>query len=326
MSRELQVVVQQTPGTISWNFEELKAGLAEKMKAYENLVYTEENLSVAKQDVAMLRKLRKSVEDRRKEIKNKCLEPYGIIEDQAKQLTGLIDQPIKNISEQVCQYEEDRRAKKKEKIMMFMSKAFADLDPVIAKRLQFKIYDKRWENKTITDDEWLNAVNDALKATEADLEAIGGIEPEFQQTCLEVYKQNLALNEALSKANELRKQQEMIREQERRRAEEEARRRALKEAEKQESQRKIPESPSVVSFADVNKHRGDGEKTEHEAATVPQSNVHAEETARIVEPVQTQDGEYWIYFKGDIQQLRKVLGYIKYVGAECKVKRNVVNG
>ena len=34
--KELQVVAQQTPGTIDWNFEELKERLSEEMKRYES--------------------------------------------------------------------------------------------------------------------------------------------------------------------------------------------------------------------------------------------------------------------------------------------------
>ena len=91
MGEKFEVVVQQKVGVIEWNFEQLKAALAEKMKEYEGLVYTEDNVKVAKTDIADLRKLKKEISDRRIEIKNRCLEPYEVIEKQAAELTDLID-------------------------------------------------------------------------------------------------------------------------------------------------------------------------------------------------------------------------------------------
>ena len=71
--KELQVVAQQTPGTIDWNFEELKERLSEEMKRYEKIVYTDENIKEAKSDIAGLRKLQKEVNDRKIEIKKTWL-------------------------------------------------------------------------------------------------------------------------------------------------------------------------------------------------------------------------------------------------------------
>lgn len=351
MSKELQVIVQQTPGTIHWNFEELKAGLAEKMKDYKNIVYTEDTVTAAKQDVAMLRKLKKSVEDRRKEIKNKCLEPYSVIEDQAKQLTGLIDEPIKSIAEQIDAYETRRREAKKEAIMKYMTEAFKELDPLIAKRLQFKVYDSRWENKGCSDGEWQGAVNEAAKNTQGDINVLNGIEEEFRQTCMDVYATNLVLNEALQKANELRRQKEMILERERQRQEALKRQKEAEERRKAEEQARAEERARAEAQARAEaKARADAERlkantaqeaqtaakvtpfpqaansrpmqteSQHEAVRMPQT-----QTAQQVEPQKNAEGRYTIIFSGNQEQLKKVLGYIKWIGASGEVLRNAVD-
>lgn len=339
MSKELQVIVQQTPGTIHWNFEELKAGLAEKMKDYKNIVYTEDTVTAAKQDVAMLRKLKKSVEDRRKEIKNKCLEPYSVIEDQAKQLTGLIDEPIKSIAEQIDAYETRRREAKKEAIMKYMTEAFKELDPLIAKRLQFKVYDSRWENKGCSDGEWQGVVNEAAKNTQGDINVLNGIEEEFRQTCMEIYSRNLILNEALQKANELRRQKEMILErerqrqealkrqkeaEERRKAEEQARAEAQARADaerlKANTVQEAQTAAKVTPFPQVVNSRSTQMESQHEAARMPQA-----QPTQQVEPQKDAEEKYTIIFSGNMEQLRKVLGYIKYIGASGEVLRNAVD-
>lgn len=345
MSKELQVIVQQTPGTIHWNFEELKAGLAEKMKDYKNIVYTEDTVTAAKQDVAMLRKLKKSVEDRRKEIKNKCLEPYSVIEDQAKQLTGLIDEPIKSIAEQIDAYETRRREAKKEAIMKYMTEAFKELDPLIAKRLQFKVYDSRWENKGCSDGEWQGVVNEAAKNTQGDINVLNGVEEEFRQTCMEIYSRNLILNEALQKANELRRQKEMILERERQRQEALKRQKEAEERRKAEEQARAEEraraeaqaradaerlkantvqeaqtAAKVTPFPQVVNSRPMQTESQHEAVLMPQA-----QTVQQVEPQKNAEGRYTIIFSGNQEQLKKVLGYIKWIGAQGEVLRNAVD-
>ena len=74
--KELEVTVQQTPGVIHWNYEEIKAQLSEEMDERGTRLYTDENMPDARKDLAYLRNLKKQVNDRKKEIKNKCLEPY----------------------------------------------------------------------------------------------------------------------------------------------------------------------------------------------------------------------------------------------------------
>ena len=114
---ELQVVVKQQVGKINWNFEELKTALAAEMEKYTGIVYDDDSIADAKNTVAYLRKLKDSVEERRKEVKKECLKPYDDMEKQVKELTQLIDEPINTIAKQVKDYEEEQRKKKKEEIL-----------------------------------------------------------------------------------------------------------------------------------------------------------------------------------------------------------------
>ena len=98
---EISVVVNQVPGEVSWNFQEVKDRLETALSEYQGMVYTDDTIKTAKSDVANLRALAKTIEDRRKEVKEKCLEPYSVIEKQAKELVALIEKPIAAINEQV---------------------------------------------------------------------------------------------------------------------------------------------------------------------------------------------------------------------------------
>lgn len=166
---ELQVVVKQEVGKINWNFEELKTALATEMKKYTGIVFDDDSIADAKKTVAYLRKLKESVEDRRKDVKKKCLEPYNEMEKQAKELTQLIDEPINTIAKQVKDYEEEQKKKKKEEILAYMAEVFAELPETVASKLKSKIYDSKWENKSTTKKTWQDAVNTAFENTKGDL-------------------------------------------------------------------------------------------------------------------------------------------------------------
>lgn len=220
---ELQVNVTQKPGAVQWNFEELVNTLQAQMQQYEDMVYTEDTVKDAKADVAALRKLRGEVESRRKEIRNKCLEPYGVIEEQAKILTGMIDKPIAKISEQVEEYTEKRKQEKKEEILTFMRDTFADLPDNVSAKLRFKVHDPKWENATATKKAYKDAITSAYQATKSDLAILEGIDPDYKEAAMQAYIKDLSLQDAMAKAQELQKQKEIVLENERRRKAEQER-------------------------------------------------------------------------------------------------------
>ncbi len=76
---------------ILWNNEELKAAIAEKVKDYKTIAYTEDSLKDMKADRADLNKLKKAFEDERKRVKKICMEPYTKFEQQVKEITAVVD-------------------------------------------------------------------------------------------------------------------------------------------------------------------------------------------------------------------------------------------
>ena len=325
---ELQVVVNQEVGKINWNFEELKTALAMEMERYKGLSYDDSSVSEAKKDVAYLRKLKSSVEDRRKEIKSKCLEPYEALEKQAKELTRLIDEPINLIDKKVKGYEEEQRKKKKEEILAYMTKAFAGIPEILIVNLTNKVYDSRWENKSTTKKSWQEVINAAAESTRGDLSILDGIEEEFRDTASEVYSKNLVLSEALSKVQELRRQKEMILERERKRREAEEARKREEEAEKTSMAIKEATDAIVGAIPKVNER---GEVVESEPTTpigkaIKDSlnkgaqemlNAYAEEDRKEQQPAEERK-ILPLQIVGTEEQINKILAYIRFVGAECR--------
>ncbi len=86
---------------ISWNHEEIKKEVTEKVSYYTNLVYTDEQIKEAKADRAKLNKFANVLDDKRKEIKKQCLAPYNDFEEKIKEIVAVVMEQIGMIDKQV---------------------------------------------------------------------------------------------------------------------------------------------------------------------------------------------------------------------------------
>lgn len=327
---ELQVTVQQTPGEISWNFEDLKAALKQEMDNYSGLVYTDDTIPVAKKDVAALRKLRTLVEDRRKEIKNKCLEPYEIIEAQANELTSLIDKPINLIAGQVKEYETAQKEKKKADIIAYMTEKFKDFPADVAQKAKFKVYDSRWLNSTYKEKDWKAAVDACAEEVKKCLALLANTEEEFRAEAMKTYAFNLDFSEAVARVQELQAQKERILAAERRR-QEEAERRAREEAERRAAaeerariaaEAKAQEPKQQENGSIVQESKKDARYTTTgepiradviEAGTLPFAEVD-----QVYIPAEEKgDGATILKVYGTPEEVQKILEYCGFLGVRC---------
>ena len=211
---------------IQWNNEELKAEIAEKMRDYTGLVFTEDTIKDAKKDRAALNKLRTAFEDERKRIKRQCMAPYEQFETQVKELIALIDEPIRLIDAQIKEVEEQKKAQKRKDIEeLFDSigfQLFVTLD---------KIWDDKWLNATVS----MSRIEEQMKSRMYQIgEDIAVIQklPEFSFEAMEVYKKTMDLNKAIQEGQRLadiQKRKAAYEEEQRRKSEEEQRRRLEEE-------------------------------------------------------------------------------------------------
>lgn len=224
---ELKIFSPQENGfvpEIKWNNEELKAAIAEKMKEYKGLVFTEETISEGKKDRANLNKLRGAIDDERKRVKKLCMEPCNIFEKEVKEVLALVDEQINAIDVQIKEVEQIKREEKRKAVQeLFESIGFQKFVTLEM------IWDEKWLNASVT----LSKVENQMKETMYRIgEEVGTISrlPEFSFEAMEVYKKTLDLTQAIKKGRELadiqkRKEEALARqkaEEERRKAEEAA--------------------------------------------------------------------------------------------------------
>lgn len=182
---ELLVKVEQRPGEIKSNLDDLAAALTNQMQAYEGLEVTEDNIPERKNDLATLRKMSKAIDDRRKEVKKSWDAPLKEFEAKVKDVTGIIDKQIIRIDGDIKEFDRKRVAEKQEKIKALYEEEigeYADYLPLSV------IKSSKWDNKTCGETEIRSDLQEMVLKVKSDLSAIKALNSEFEEKLLNAYK------------------------------------------------------------------------------------------------------------------------------------------
>lgn len=211
------------PQVIEWNFEDLKTELRSQLEVYKNLTVTADAIKVAKSDRANLNKLKTAVEEYRKDIKRRCLEPYNAFEGQCKELVNIIDEPINAIDEQVKAFEDKEKQDKYDALKAHFDSIAKD--DCISLDL---ILNPKWANKTNKLDDLKAEIEDQIDRVHDELKKLADQyhDVPYYTAIVNKYKEALNYSAAVVLATNLKFEQEQE-ERKRKKAEE-----ALKAAQK----------------------------------------------------------------------------------------------
>lgn len=233
---------------IRCNFEDVKAKLSKKMAEYQGAVFTEESKSVAKAELASLRKTREEVEKRRKEVKAQCLVPYNDFEEKVKELLEIIDEPICLIDSQLKEMEAERIRKRHGDV----EKLYAECAGEWAEYLPLKeIYVKKWDNATTSLKQIEKELLAMAEKVASEIGIIRNTQSEVVEDALQVYQKSRDLGAALTRINiyEDNKKRALEAERIRREQEEEQRRQAEIERAREEERKKAEETLKAAAVA-----------------------------------------------------------------------------
>lgn len=194
---ELHVQKYRLPEAISFNFEELKTAITEKTEQYTSIVYTEENIKVAKADRADLNRLKKALNDERIRRQKEYMKPFDDFKTKIDEIISIIDKPVQKIDENIKYYESILQDQKRQNIEeMFKNMLFPEWMTV----------DQIWNQK------WLNA-STSMTAIESELlsfknEVIRNCQtlatlPMHSHEAVITYHKTLDMAQALDKVHEL---------------------------------------------------------------------------------------------------------------------------
>lgn len=145
LSTELQVGVSYTPSEITIQNEERLASSVEKLVAlYGSYAFTDDNIPEAKTAKSSLNKVKKVLEDQRKDVKKKYNEPLKLFEDRIKSYVAKIEQ-VKNDIDVGIQDFEEREKTKRLKVLEITIAAMAVNYEISTEELEI---DPVWLNKT----------------------------------------------------------------------------------------------------------------------------------------------------------------------------------
>lgn len=204
---EIIVNVKQQNGMIDFNFDEIKARLEDEMNFYTGMIFTEDTKKEAKTTVAELRKLKKTMDDRRKEVKETYMSPYVEFESKVKELCALVDKPIDLINQQINDFDKKRIEERRVLISNIYKENISGMEEFLPLE---KIYNQKWENATTTQKSITDDIQAHVLNVKNDLETIRSLQSEFEGKGIETYKKTLRLADAVQCINSYEKQKEEI--------------------------------------------------------------------------------------------------------------------
>lgn len=207
------------------NFDALEEQLDKKLDEYRGAVFTEDTKTIAKAEIASLRRLKKDIEDGRKTVKKKWMEPYDAFDKRMKILSTKVDEPINAINEQVQAFEEKRRREKREEIHRMYEDCVSEYEESREFIVLDKLYDPKWENASVSMKSIKKDMAEKMSAIQTAVSSIKAMRSDKELDALALYKRTLNLNDAIQMimTYEQNKADALRREEERRQLEEERR-------------------------------------------------------------------------------------------------------
>lgn len=232
---ELNVKEVTLPKKIEWNYEELKTEIAEKAKIYETMVYTDDQIKLAKSDKAKLNHLKKALNDERIAREREYMKPFNEFKSQINEIISIIDKPVSIIDKQVKEYDQIKKREKAKKCLELFEELNRNYDWLDYS----KVSNPKWSNATFGLNKVQEEIEGKLEQIENDLNTLSSLEA-FSFEAIEEYKRSLDVGKAIAEGQRLVAIQKRKEEQERLKAEAAAR--AQEEQKNEEFGSKVEEN------------------------------------------------------------------------------------
>lgn len=231
-----EVVLPQAP---AFNYDDLKAELEQKCKEYENLVYTEDQIKMAKEDKAKLNKLKAALNNERIQRQKEWNAPFTEFKAKVDDLISIIDKPVAMIDKQVKEYDKQQEDAKREKIR----EVWDNLDGKPDWLKLDDCFSNGWLLKSCSMSKVKACMEEIIATSNRNIATLEQL-PEYSFEAVVAYKKNRKLDEAIAEATKLTNFRKMKEAQE-----EEQRKKAAEEVEKRQVERPIefPVEPTPVT-------------------------------------------------------------------------------
>jgi len=189
---------------ISWNYAELKQQLEAGLANYKGLAYGDDQIGGAKKDRARLNKLADAIDSKRKEMKALYLRPYESFEAQAKELVGMVKAAVKEIDDQVKDYEATRKEEKRQSILEQYRAMIGSLAELVPYE---RLHNPKWLNVSVGMGAICQELGNKIDRITAGLAAIDGLQlpPELAGPVKSTFLRDFDLAAALAEKDRLQR-------------------------------------------------------------------------------------------------------------------------
>ena len=178
--KETEIVITNETNAIAVykvNYEDVKNYLATELKKYENILVTEEYMSMAKKSRAELNAMKKDLQARLSEVRNAQLKPYNDLKaNYTDALEKMIDEQLFKIDNAIKEIEKKKAEQKEKEIIEYFNTVNAQAELNIEIR---QLFNPKWTNQTYTMSKIKGEIDAFFKKIKADVEVIESFDDEF---------------------------------------------------------------------------------------------------------------------------------------------------
>ena len=178
--KETEIVITNETNAIAVykvNYEQVKDYLATELKKYDNLLVTEEYMSMAKKSRAELNVMKKDLQARLSEVRNAQLKPYNDLKaNYTDALEKMIDEQLVRIDSAIKEIEQKKAEQKQKEITEYFNQINAQAELNIEIR---QVFNPKWTNQTYTMSKIKGEIDGFFKKIKADIEVIESFDDEF---------------------------------------------------------------------------------------------------------------------------------------------------
>jgi len=195
------------PQMIAFNNKELMSQVNEALQKYEGIVYTDDNIALAKKDKAELNKFTKALNDERIRIRKLYEQPYNKFKDEVDEVINLIENTTQKIDKQIVSYTDEMQAKKLVEIKDYYNNE-------IGQFANFICFDQIHEKSYLNSSKSMKSIKEEIDVKIAkiseDINAIESLNSENESTLKAFYFRTLNLSAALIENDKLNAEKSRI--------------------------------------------------------------------------------------------------------------------
>lgn len=201
--------INNLPHIIS-NVEQLAVWAKAQTESDKNLILTsDDDFDKAKKRCADIKKVVKSINDKRISVKKAYSQPIDIFEKKLKEVTAILENAHANLWGQVTKQEQEKKDRLETQYRNYFESKVEELG-VSQYRSWKQIFNEKWLNKSVKADTVLSEIDSICATIKNELTAIKALSSEFELVLLERYAEGYSMTDIINYDCKLKSQKQAV--------------------------------------------------------------------------------------------------------------------